>query len=61
MATTQSNISVDFSEAPVKAGASFAVDGDMGPCLVIAEEMGGYVLSDELTFSLFAADHGIIG
>ena len=39
----------------------FAVDGDMGPCLVIAEEMGGYVLSDELTFSLFAADHGIIG
>jgi hypothetical protein len=29
MATTQSNISVDFSEAPVKAGASFAVDGDM--------------------------------
>ena len=39
----------------------FPVDAKMGPCLVIAEEMGGYVLADELTFSLFAAENGIIG
>ena len=38
----------------------FAADTEMGPCLTIAEEMGGYVLSDALTFEVFRAANGIV-
>lgn len=38
----------------------FAADTEMGPCLTIAEEMGGYVLSDALTFEVFRAMNGIV-
>lgn len=39
----------------------FPADTGMGPCLIIAEEMGGYVLSDRLTYALFSAENGVIG
>ncbi len=32
----------------------------MGACLVMAEEMGGYILTDKATFLTFAANNGII-
>ena len=38
----------------------FAADTEMGPCLTIAEEMGGYVLSDALTFEIFRVANGIV-
>ena len=38
----------------------FCVDTDMGPCLTIAEEMGGYVISDKLTWLIFCSLNGII-
>ena len=38
----------------------FAADTEMGPCLTIAEEMGGYVLSDALTFEIFRTWNGIV-
>lgn len=39
----------------------FPADTEMGPCLTIAEEMGGYVLCDKLTFEIFRSLNGIIG
>ena len=38
----------------------FAADTEMGPCLTIAEEMGGYVLCDALTYEIFRALNGIV-
>ena len=39
----------------------FEAGTDMGPCLVIAEEMAGYLLSDRLTYEIFARENGVIG
>lgn len=33
----------------------------MGVCLTMAEQMGGYILSDKATFLTFAANGGVIG
>ena len=33
----------------------------MGACLVMAEEMGGYILTDKATFLTFVANDGVIG
>ena len=33
----------------------------MGACLVMAEEMGAYILTDKATFLTFAANDGVIG
>ena len=33
----------------------------MGACLVMAEEMGGYILTDKATFLTFVANDGIMG
>lgn len=38
----------------------FSADTQMGPCLTIAEEMGGYVLCDGLTYEIFRTLNGII-
>lgn len=48
-----------WQEAP-EGDWYFAADTEMGPCLTIAEEMGGYVISDALTFEIFRALGGII-
>ena len=33
----------------------------MGACLVMAEEMGGYILTDKATFLTFYTNDGVIG
>jgi len=33
----------------------------MGACLVMAEEMGAYILTDKATFLTFYANGGVIG
>lgn len=38
----------------------FSANTAMGPCLIIAEEMGGYVLSDKLTWWEYERLNGII-
>lgn len=38
----------------------FSANSETGPCLTIAEEMGGYVLADKLTFEIFRSLNGII-
>lgn len=38
----------------------FAANTGMGPCLTIAEEMGGYVISDKLTWWIYEGQDGIL-
>ena len=33
----------------------------MGACLVMAEEMGAYILTDKATFLTFVANDGVMG
>ena len=40
--------------------AASAGDG-MGACLVMAEQMGAYILTDKATFLTFVANDGIMG
>jgi len=45
----------DYTEWYVSANAG------MGACLVMAEELGGYILTDKATFLTFVANDGIMG
>ena len=45
----------DYTEWYVSANTG------MGACLVMAEEMGGYILTDKATFLTFYANGGVIG
>ena len=45
----------DYTEWYVSAGTG------MGACLVMAEEMGAYILTDKATFLTFQANGGIMG
>ena len=55
--------------AITKEAESFAAYSDwyvsantgMGACLVMAEQMGGYILTDKATFLTFVANDGVIG
>ncbi len=38
-----------------------SANAGMGACLVMAEEMGGYILTDKATFLTFAANDGVMG
>ena len=46
---------VDYTEWYVSANTG------MGACLVMAEEMGGYILTDKATFLTFVANDGVMG
>ena len=46
---------VNYTEWYVSANAG------MGACLVMAEEMGGYILTDKATFLTFVANDGVMG
>ena len=39
----------------------YSANTGMGACLVMAEEMGGYILTDKATFLTFVANDGIMG
>ena len=45
----------DYTEWYVSANTG------MGACLVMAEEMGGYILTDKATFLTFVANDGVMG
>ncbi len=53
--TAQADSFADYTEWYVSANAG------MGACLVMAEEMGGYILTDKATFLTFAANNGEMG
>ena len=38
-----------------------SANAGMGACLVMAEEMGGYILTDKATFLTFVANDGVMG
>ena len=40
---------------------STSANAGMGACLVMAEEMGGYILTDKATFLTFVANDGVMG
>jgi len=46
---------VDYTEWYISANTG------MGACLVMAEEMGAYILTDKATFLTFYANGGVIG
>ena len=53
--TAEPDSFVDYVEWYISAG-----DG-MGACLVMAEQMGAYILTDKATFLTFVANDGIMG
>ena len=53
--TAEAESFADYTEWYVSANTG------MGNCLVMAEEMGGYILTDKATFLTFYANDGIIG
>ena len=52
--TAEAESFVDYTDWYVSANAG------MGACLVMAEQMGGYILTDKATFLTFAANNGQI-
>ena len=52
--TAEAESFVDYIEWYISAGAG------MGDCLVMAEEMGAYILTDKATFLTFVANDGIM-
>ena len=52
--TAEAESFVDYTEWYVSANAG------MGACLVMAEQMGGYILTDKATFLTFVANNGQI-
>ena len=53
--TAEAESFADYTEWYVSANTG------MGACLVMAEEMGGYILTDKATFLTFYANGGVIG
>jgi len=53
--TKEAESFVDYTEWYVSANTG------MGACLVMAEEMGGYILTDKATFLTFVANDGVMG
>ncbi len=53
--TAEAESFVGYTEWYVSANAG------MGACLVMAEEMGGYILTDKATFLTFVANDGVMG
>ncbi|MBQ2960628.1 MAG: substrate-binding domain-containing protein [Oscillospiraceae bacterium] len=53
--TAEAESFVDYTEWYVSANTG------MGACLVMAEEMGAYILTDKATFLTFYANGGVIG
>ena len=53
--TEEAESFADYTEWYVSANAG------MGSCLVMAEEMEGYILTDKATFLTFYANDGVIG
>ncbi len=53
--TVEAESFADYTEWYVSANTG------MGACLVMAEEMGGYILTDKATFLTFVANDGIMG
>ena len=53
--TAEAESFVDYTEWYVSANAG------MGACLVMAEEMGAYILTDKATFLTFVANDGVMG
>ena len=53
--TAEAETFVDYAEWYTSANAG------MGACLVMAEEMGGYILTDKATFLTFVANDGVMG
>ena len=53
--TAEAETFADYTEWYVSAGAG------MGACLVMAEEMGAYILTDKATFLTFQANDGVMG
>ena len=52
--TAEAESFVDYIEWYISAGAG------MGDCLVMAEEMGAYILTDKATFLTFVANDGVM-
>ncbi len=52
--TTEAESFADYTEWYVSANTG------MGACLVMAEEMGGYILTDKATFLTFVANDGVM-
>ena len=52
--TAEAESFVDYTDWYVSANAG------MGACLVMAEQMGGYILTDKATFLTFVANNGQI-
>ena len=53
--TAEAESFADYIEWYISAGAG------MGDCLVMAEEMGAYILTDKATFLTFVANDGVMG
>ena len=53
--TAEAESFVDYTEWYVSANTG------MGACLVMAEEMGAYILTDKATFLTFVANDGVMG
>ena len=53
--TAEAETFADYTEWYVSAGTG------MGACLVMAEEMGAYILTDKATFLTFMAQGGVMG
>ena len=43
------------------ASMHVSANAGMGACLVMAEEMGAYILTDKATFLTFVANDGVMG
>ena len=52
--TAEAESFADYTEWYVSANTG------MGACLVMAEEMGGYILTDKATFLTFVANDGVM-
>ncbi len=53
--TAEADSFADYTEWYISANTG------MGACLVMAEEMGGYILTDKATFLTFVANDGVMG
>jgi len=53
--TAEAESFADYTEWYVSANTG------MGACLVMAEEMGAYILTDKATFLTFVANDGVMG
>ena len=54
-------ITVEAASFAPYTGWYVSANTGMGACLVMAEEMGGYILTDKATFLTFVANDGVMG